>query len=54
MLTRAALKNPYAVFAVCMIALILGAVSYKKKWIMRLQTRFWKEKSNDVIQSCWT
>jgi multidrug efflux pump subunit AcrB len=30
MLTRAALKNPYAVFAVCMIALILGAVSYKK------------------------
>jgi len=30
MLTRAALKNPYAVFAVCMIALVLGAVSYKK------------------------
>ncbi|MFO0705543.1 MAG: efflux RND transporter permease subunit [Nitrospira sp.] len=30
MLIRAALKNPYAVFAVCMIALILGAVSYKK------------------------
>jgi len=30
MLTRAALKNPYAVFAICMIALVLGAVSYKK------------------------
>lgn len=30
MLTRAALKNPYAVFAVCMIALILGAMSYQK------------------------
>ncbi len=30
MLTRAALKNPYAVFAFCMIALILGAVSYQK------------------------
>ena len=30
MLTRAALKNPYAVFAICMIALILGAVSYQK------------------------
>lgn len=30
MLTRAALKNPYAVFALCMIALILGAVSYQK------------------------
>ena len=30
MLTRAALRNPYAVFAICMIALILGAVSYKK------------------------
>ena len=30
MLTRAALKNPYAVFALCMIALILGTVSYKK------------------------
>ena len=30
MLTRAALKNPYAVFALCMIALVLGAVSYKK------------------------
>ncbi|MDF0644093.1 MAG: efflux RND transporter permease subunit [Nitrospira sp.] len=30
MLTRAALKNPYAVFAVCMIALVLGTVSYKK------------------------
>ena len=30
MLTRAALKNPYAVFAICMIALLLGAVSYKK------------------------
>ncbi len=30
MLTRAALKNPYAVFALCMIALILGMVSYKK------------------------
>ena len=30
MLTRAALKNPYAVFALCMIALILGGVSYQK------------------------
>lgn len=30
MLTRAALKNPYAVFALCMIALVLGAVSYEK------------------------
>ncbi|ALA57904.1 efflux RND transporter permease subunit [Nitrospira moscoviensis] len=30
MLTRAALKNPYAVFALCTIALVLGAVSYKK------------------------
>ena len=30
MLTRAALKNPYAVFALCMIALVLGAVSYQK------------------------
>ncbi|HAP41147.1 MAG TPA: AcrB/AcrD/AcrF family protein, partial [Nitrospira sp.] len=30
MLTRAALKNPYAVFAICMIAMILGAVSYQK------------------------
>ena len=30
MLTRSALKNPYAVFALCMIALVLGAVSYKK------------------------
>ena len=30
MLTRAALKNPYAVFAVCMIALVLGGVSYQK------------------------
>jgi len=30
MLTRAALKNPYAVFALCMTALVLGAVSYTK------------------------
>ncbi len=30
MLTRSALKNPYAVFAICMIALVLGAVSYQK------------------------
>jgi len=30
MLTRAALKNPYAVFALCMIALVLGTVSYNK------------------------
>jgi multidrug efflux pump subunit AcrB len=30
MLTRAALKNPYAVFAICMIVLVLGAVSYQK------------------------
>ncbi len=30
MLTRAALKNPYAVLAICLIVLILGGVSYKK------------------------
>lgn len=30
MLTRAALKNPYAVFAICMIMLVLGRVSYQK------------------------
>lgn len=30
MLTRAALKNPFAVFAVCMIVIILGIVSYQK------------------------
>ena len=30
MLTKAALKNPYAVFAICMIALVLGGVSYQK------------------------
>jgi multidrug efflux pump subunit AcrB len=30
MLTRAALKNPYAVFAICMIVLVLGSVSYQK------------------------
>jgi multidrug efflux pump subunit AcrB len=30
MLTRAALKNPFAVFAICMIVLILGGVSYQK------------------------
>lgn len=30
MLTRASLKNPYAVFALCMILLVLGAVSYQK------------------------
>lgn len=30
MLTRAALKNPYAVFALCMILLVLGGVSYQK------------------------
>lgn len=30
MLTRAALKNPYAVFAICMIMLVLGGVSYQK------------------------
>ena len=30
MLTRAGLKNPYAVFALCMIALVLGIVSYDK------------------------
>lgn len=30
MLTRAALKNPFAVFALCMIVIILGAVSFKK------------------------
>ena len=30
MLTRASLKNPYAVFAICMILLVLGGVSYQK------------------------
>src|SRR5574341_1862885 len=30
MLTRAALKNPFAIFAICMIVLILGWVSYHK------------------------
>src|SRR6185295_12294653 len=30
MLTRAALRNPYAVLAACLIAIILGTVSYKK------------------------
>src|SRR5215831_16996805 len=30
MLTRAALKNPFAVFAICMIVLLLGWVSYQK------------------------
>jgi len=30
MLTRAALKNPFAVFAICMIVIILGVVSYQK------------------------
>lgn len=30
MLTRGALRNPYAVFAMCMIALVLGGVSYQK------------------------
>jgi multidrug efflux pump subunit AcrB len=30
MLTRAALKNPFAVFAICMIVLILGVVSFQK------------------------
>ncbi len=30
MLTRSALKNPYAVLAVCLIVVILGAVSYEK------------------------
>jgi multidrug efflux pump subunit AcrB len=30
MLTRAGLNNPYAVFALCMIALVLGIVSYDK------------------------
>jgi multidrug efflux pump subunit AcrB len=30
MLTRASLKNPYAAFAICMIVLVLGAVSYQK------------------------
>lgn len=29
MLTRASLKNPYAVFAICMILLVLGGVSYQ-------------------------
>ena len=29
MLTRASLKNPFAVFAICMIVLVLGAVSYQ-------------------------
>lgn len=30
MLTRAALKNPYAVLAICLIVVILGTVSYQK------------------------
>ena len=30
MLTRAALRNPFAVFAICMIVIILGVVSYQK------------------------
>jgi len=30
MLTRAALNNPFAVFAICMIVIILGVVSYHK------------------------
>ncbi|MCE9537374.1 MAG: efflux RND transporter permease subunit, partial [Nitrospirae bacterium] len=30
MLTRASLKNPYAIFALCMIMLVLGGVSYQK------------------------
>ncbi len=30
MLTRAALKNPFAVFAICMIVIILGTVSFQK------------------------
>jgi multidrug efflux pump subunit AcrB len=30
MLTRASLKNPYALFAICMIVLVLGGVSYQK------------------------
>ena len=30
MLTRASLKNPYAIFAICMIVLVLGVVSYQK------------------------
>ncbi|HSA65732.1 MAG TPA: efflux RND transporter permease subunit [Nitrospira sp.] len=30
MLTRAALKNPFAVFALCMIVIILGTVSFRK------------------------
>lgn len=33
MLTRASLKNPYAAFAICMIVLVLGAVSYQKVWV---------------------
>ena len=30
MLTRSSLKNPYALFAICMIVLVLGGVSYQK------------------------
>ncbi len=30
MLTRASLKNPYALFAICMIVLVLGGVPYQK------------------------
>ena len=30
MLTRAALKNPYAVLAICLIMLVLGALSYRQ------------------------
>ena len=30
MLTRASLNNPYALFAICMIVLVLGGVSYQR------------------------
>jgi multidrug efflux pump subunit AcrB len=30
MLTKGALKNPYAVLAICLIVIILGSVSFKK------------------------
>lgn len=30
MLIRASLKNPYALFAICMIVLVLGGLSYQK------------------------
>jgi multidrug efflux pump subunit AcrB len=57
MLTRAALKNPYAVFAICMIALLLGAVSYKKMRIdifpeIKIPT-IWSTFYRGLVQARW-